>query len=159
MELRSHTKAMSEGEVNQDAVHDDQKERVASAAARKESEVCAVDRNSTVPSDRDFQEYMTSRLPFYCPDRAVEECKCPYETFTHQSFCILINANRMSVRRALKQEDERKRSASRAAIKAEIKQLMDVKAFQPVHLGGMSEQSRRKIIPSHMFLKKKSLAN
>jgi hypothetical protein len=65
----------------------------------------------------------------------------------------------MSVRRALEQQDEHKRVASRVAIKAEIKQLMDVKAFQPVHSGKMNEQTKRKVIPSHMFLKEKLLAN
>ncbi len=36
---------------------------------------------------------------------------------------------------------------------------MDVKAFQSVHSGGLSEQTRKKIIPSHIFLKEKLLAN
>ena len=93
---------------------------------------------NVVPSDRDFQEYMPAKLPFYHPNRTVEEHEYPYETFTHQSYCILVNSNRMSVRRALEQQDEHKRTASRVAIKAEIKQLMYMKAFQPVRSGGLS---------------------
>ncbi len=143
MILRSHTKAMSEGESNRGKVRGDQEEKTF----------------STLPSGRDFHEYMPGRLPFYYHDRAVEEHEFPYELFTHQSYCILVNANRMSVRRVLEQQDEHKRVASRVAIKAEIKQLMDVKGFQPVHSGGLSEQTKKKIIPSHMFLKEKLLAN
>jgi hypothetical protein len=140
MVLRSHTRTMTE---NEHKAGMGQEEKAFNA----------------VPSDRDFQEYMPAKLPFYYPNRTVEEHEYPYEIFTHQSYCILVNANRMSVRRALEQQDEHKREASRAAIKAEIKQLMDVKAFQPVRSSGLSEQTRKKIIPSHMFLKEKLLAN
>jgi hypothetical protein len=143
MVLRSRTKAAPE----------------ASGFTRKKPEAYLMGRNSGIPSDSDFQEYMPSKLPFYCPEQAKEECEYPYKTFTHQSYCTLVNANRLCVRQALEQEDENKRSASREAIKAEIKQLMDVKAFQPVHLEGMSEQKRRRMIPSYMFLKEKLLAD
>ncbi len=143
MVLRSHSKAMIEGEL----VH-------GKVEARQEEKAFNI-----VPSDRDFQEYMPAKLPFYCHDRAAEEHEYPYELFTHQSYCILVNANRMSVRRALEQQDEHKKAASKVAIKAEIKQLMDVKAFQPVRPSALSEQTRKKIIPSHMFLKEKLLAN
>ncbi len=106
-------------------------------------------------SDRDFQEYMPSRQPFYNDKVAVPEGEYPYETFTHESFCTMACANRLSVRRALEQEDGRKKEASKEAIKAEIKQLMEVGAFKPVHLNAMNEEVRKKIIPSHMFLKEK----
>jgi hypothetical protein len=143
MILRSHTKALVENEANREGVKESRSEKAF----------------TTVPSDRDFQEYMPSKLPFYYPDRGAEDHEYPYEIFTHQSYCALVMANRMSVRQSLTQEDEHKWSASRSAIKAEIKQLMDVRAFQPVHSGGLSEQTKKKIIPSHMFLKEKLLAN
>jgi hypothetical protein len=149
---------MSGGEANSDAARDNRKGRTVSDAIKKEPEAYSAHRNSAIPSHRDFQEYIPIKLPFYYPDRAVNECEYPYEIFTHQSYCTLVNVNRMSAKRALAQEYERKRSASRGTIKAEIKQLMDVKAFQPVHLEGISEQTKRKIIPSHMFLKEKTLA-
>jgi hypothetical protein len=56
-------------------------------------------------------------------------------------------------------QDEKKRTESQKAIETEIKQLMDVKAFQPMKWETIDEQTRKKIIPSHMFLKEKLLAN
>ncbi len=37
--------------------------------------------------------------------------------------------------------------------------MVNIGAFQPVKVGDISEQDRRRSIPSHMFLKEKLLAN
>jgi hypothetical protein len=62
----------------------------------------------TVPSDRDFYEYMPARLPFYNKERTKEETDYPFETFTHQAYCTLVYGNRMSVKQAMNHQDEKK---------------------------------------------------
>ncbi len=114
---------MLENAANPVASYDSQEGTEVGNNVDKEPKAYSADRNSVVPSDRDFQEYMPGKLPFCYPDRAAKEGEYPYEVFTHQAYCTLVNANRMSVMRALGQEDERKRLASRDAIKAEIKHL------------------------------------
>jgi hypothetical protein len=71
----------------------------------------------------------------------------------------MVQANRLSVRQALQEQNAEKRKASSDAIEAEIKQLMDIGAFRPIRVEDLSEQERKRIIPSHMFLKEKLLAN
>jgi hypothetical protein len=118
-----------------------------------------VGEKSAVPSDRDFYEYLPARQPFYNRQEVKEETDYPFETFTHQAYCALVYAHRMSVKQAMNQQDEKKRTESQKAIEAEIKQLMDIKAFLPTKWETINEQTRKKIIPSHMFLKEKLLAN
>jgi hypothetical protein len=54
---------------------------------------------------------------------------------------------------------QKKRKASSNAIEAEIRQLMDIGSFYPVRVEDLSELKRKRIIPSHMFLTEKLLAN
>jgi hypothetical protein len=114
---------------------------------------------AVLPSDRDMQEYLPNRLAFYNRSEPIAENDYPFETFTHQSYCAMVHVNRMSVRQALEDENADKRKASADAIEAEIKQLMDIGVFHPIRVEQLSEQERRRIIPSHMFLKEKLLAN
>ncbi len=114
---------------------------------------------AVLPSDRDMQEYLPNRLAFYNRSEPIAENDYPFETFTHQAYCTMVHANRMSVRQALEHENADKRKASADAIEAEIKQLMDIGAFHPIRVEQLSEQERKRIIPSHMFLKEKLLAN
>ncbi len=52
-------------------------------------------------SDRDMQEYMPSRLEFYNKMEHTAASDYPFETFTHQAYCRMVLANRISVRQAL----------------------------------------------------------
>ncbi len=112
-----------------------------------------------MPSDRDMQEYMSSKLPFYNRTEHTVENEYPFETFTHQAYCAMVYANRVSVKQALQEQNAEKRKTSSDAIEAEIKQLMDIGALHPVLVEDLSEQERKRFIPSHMILNEKLLAN
>jgi hypothetical protein len=72
-----------------------------------------VGERSAMPSDRDFYEYLPARQPFYNKEEAREETDYPFETFTHQAYCMLVYGNRMSVKQAMNPQDEKKRSRAR----------------------------------------------
>ncbi len=161
MVLRSHTKAAMRDDGNGDGTTttkrklDTNGDKITAA----EPQSYAANQQQIRISDRDFQECMSSKQPFYNAKEVAKEEEYPYETFTHQSYFTMICSNRLSVKTTLEQEDERKREASKQVTKVEMKQLMDVKAFQPVLSNGMSEDTKKKVIPSHVFLKEKLLAD
>ena len=112
-----------------------------------------------IPSDRDFQEYLPSRLAFYNKMEHTAENKYSFETFTHQAYSAMVRAYRISVRQTLQEHNADKRKANSGAVEAEIKQLMDIGAIHPIRVKDLGEQERKRIIPSYVFLKEKQLAN
>ena len=155
MVLRSHLKNIREEPPDKTTNVDQLEDTIVPEAEA----VFAGPATTVLPSDRDMQEYLPNRLAFYNRSEPIAENDYPFETFTHQAYCAMVHANRMSVRQALEDENADKRKASADAIEAEIKQLMDIGAFHPIRVEQLSEQERKRIIPSHMFLKEKLLAN
>ncbi len=94
--LRSHTRTV---EANIQRLED--------TSTQEQETAFAGPAFTALPSDRDMQEYMPSRLAFYNRMKPVAQGDYPFETFTHQAYCVIVYANRISVRQALQEQNSR----------------------------------------------------
>jgi len=70
-----------------------------------------------------------------------------------------IVANRMSLKRALKQADLVRRNGAMQSAEKEISQLVNTTAILPVKRSTLSPQQLAGIIPAHAFIKEKERAD
>ena len=70
-----------------------------------------------------------------------------------------VAAYRLSVRQALKEGTTERQNLAREAIAAEVQQLWEMRALEPILWSKVPIRLRNRIIPSHMFLKEKYKAN
>ena len=70
-----------------------------------------------------------------------------------------IIAYRISMRQALKDPDPVRATAGKKALEEEIAQLIDSGTFDPKPYASLSQEQRRRVIPSHMFFKDKYFAD
>lgn len=70
-----------------------------------------------------------------------------------------IIACRISMRQALKDPDPQRSAAARTALLEELTQLIESGTFDPKPFNSLSQEQRRRVIPSHMFFKDKFFAD
>ncbi len=101
MILRSHTRDVQKESVNTETAVEHAESTLTQEQETKFAEPASV----VLPSGRDMQGYMPSRLAFYNRMEPIADGDYPFETFTHQAYCAMVYSNRMSVRQTLQEQN------------------------------------------------------